>query len=132
MVYNLARISLKSFSTRLKDLAFLGALIIISLLANCGLVNLAAIVSPFKPLLGKNLIYAIPIGLGPIYAALFLGMETGLAMTFLVATLYGAPPAQAFPPVSFPRHRRSHGGVGGAVLSEAPLPDQHRPGRLRG
>ena len=97
MVYNLARISLKSFSTRLKDLAFLGVLIIISLLANCGLVNLAAIVSPFKPLLGKNLIYAIPIGLGPIYAALFLGMETGLVMTFLVATLSALLLPKPFP-----------------------------------
>ena len=97
MVYNLARISLKSFSTRLKDLAFLGTLIIIGLLANCGLVNLAAIVSPFKPLLGRNLIYAIPIGLGPIYAALFLGMETGLAMTFLVATLTALLLPKPFP-----------------------------------
>ena len=97
MVYNLARISLKSFSTRLKDLAFLGVLIIISLLANCGLVNLAAIVSPFKPLLGKNLIYAIPIGLGPIYAALFLGMETGLVMTFLVGILSALLLPKPFP-----------------------------------
>jgi len=87
LAYNLARISLKNFSTRLKDLMFLGVLILVCLLANHGLVSLAAILAPLKPLLGKNLIYAIPIGLAPICAALFLGLETGLAVAFLMATL---------------------------------------------
>ncbi|MEJ2068927.1 MAG: HDIG domain-containing protein [Syntrophobacterales bacterium] len=87
LAYNLARISLKNFSTRVKDLVFLAVLILVCLLANYGLVSLAAILAPLKPLLGKNLIYAIPIGLGPICAALFLGLETGLAMAFLMATL---------------------------------------------
>ena len=97
LVYNLARISLKNFSSRIRDLAFLAALILVCLLANCGLVNLAAIVSPFKPMLGKNLIYAIPIALGPIYAALFLGMESGLAMAFLLATLSALLLPKPFP-----------------------------------
>ena len=87
LAYNLARVSLKTFSTRLKDLVFLAALIFVCLLANYGLVSLAAILAPLKPLLGKNLIYALPIALGPICAALFLGLETGMALAFLMATL---------------------------------------------
>jgi len=97
LVYNLARISLKNFSTRLRDLVFFAALIMVCLLANYGLVNLAAIVAPFKPILGKNLIYAIPIGLGPIYAAAFLGLETGLVMSFLLATLSALLLPKPFP-----------------------------------
>jgi cyclic-di-AMP phosphodiesterase PgpH len=87
LAYNLARISLKKFSPRLKDLVFLAVLIMVCLLANYGLVSLAAILAPLKPLLGKNLIYAIPIALGPMCAALFLGLETGLALAFLMPTL---------------------------------------------
>jgi putative nucleotidyltransferase with HDIG domain len=97
LVYNLARISLKSFSTKLRDLSFLAALIMVCLLANYGLVSLGDIVSPLKPLLGKNLIYAIPIALGPICAALFLGLETGLAMAFLLATLTALLLSKPFP-----------------------------------
>jgi putative nucleotidyltransferase with HDIG domain len=97
LVYNLARISLKSFSTRLRDLSFLAALIMVCVLANYGLVSLGEIVSPLKPVLGKNLIYAIPIALGPICAALFLGLETGLAMAFLLATLTALPLPKPFP-----------------------------------
>jgi putative nucleotidyltransferase with HDIG domain len=97
LVYNLARISLKSLSTRLRDLVFLAVLIVFCLLANYGLVSLAAIVSPLKPVLGKNLIYAIPIGLGSIYAAAFLGLETGLAMAFLMATLSALLLPKPFP-----------------------------------
>jgi putative nucleotidyltransferase with HDIG domain len=97
LVYNLARISLKNFSTRFRDLVFLAVLILVCLLANYGLVSLADIVSPLKPLLGKNLIYAIPIALGPICAALFLGLETGLAMTFLLATLSALLLPRPFP-----------------------------------
>jgi cyclic-di-AMP phosphodiesterase PgpH len=87
LIYTLARISLKSFSTRLKDLVFLAVLILVCLLVNQGLVSLATILAPVKPLLGKNLVFALPIALAPIAAALFLGLETGLAMAFLIATL---------------------------------------------
>jgi putative nucleotidyltransferase with HDIG domain len=97
LVYNLARISLKNFSTKLRDLSFLAALIMVCLLANYGLVSLGDIVSPLKPLLGKNLIYAVPIALGPICAALFLGLETGLAMAFLLATLTALLLSRPFP-----------------------------------
>jgi putative nucleotidyltransferase with HDIG domain len=97
LVYNLARISLKNFSTRLRDLVFLAVLIFVSLLANYGLVSLSIILSPLKPMLGKNLIYAIPIALGPICAALFLGLETGLAMAFLMATLSALILQKPFP-----------------------------------
>jgi putative nucleotidyltransferase with HDIG domain len=97
LVYNLARISLKNFSTRLRDLVFLAVLIFVSLLANYGLESLAVILSPLKPMLGKNLIYAIPIALGPICAALFLGLDTGLAMAFLMATLSALILEKPFP-----------------------------------
>jgi putative nucleotidyltransferase with HDIG domain len=97
LVYNLARVSLKTFSTRLRDLIFLATLIVVCLLVNYGLVNLGATVAPFKPTLGKNMIFAIPIGLGSIYAALFLGLETGLAVAFLLATLTAMLVPKAFP-----------------------------------
>uniref|UniRef100_A0A7C3UYJ3 HDIG domain-containing protein n=1 Tax=Desulfobacca acetoxidans TaxID=60893 RepID=A0A7C3UYJ3_9BACT len=97
LVYNLGRISLKSFSTRLCDLLFLAFLIMVCLLVNYGLVSLAAIIAPLKPLLGQNLIFAIPIALGSICAALFLGMETGLAMAFLLATLSALLLPKPFP-----------------------------------
>ncbi len=87
LAYNLARISLKGFSTRLKNLVFLAVLIIVGLLINQGLVSLAAALSPVKPLLAENLVYALPIALAPMCAVLFLGVETGLAMAFLMATL---------------------------------------------
>jgi cyclic-di-AMP phosphodiesterase PgpH len=87
LTYNLSRISLKKFSTRLMDLVFLAVLILACLLANYGLISLAALLSPLKPLFGKNLIYAVPIALGPICAALLLGLETGYALAFLMATL---------------------------------------------
>ncbi len=97
LAYNLARISLKNFSTRLRDLAFLAVLLIVCLLFNYGLISLSAIISPMKPLLGKNLIYAIPIALGSICAALFLGLETGWVMAFLLATLSALLLPKPFP-----------------------------------
>lgn len=97
LTYNLSRISLKKFSTRLMDLGFLAVLILVCLLANYSLVSLAAILSPLKPLLGKNLIYAIPIALGPICAALLLGLETGYALAFLMATLTALLLPKPFP-----------------------------------
>ncbi|MFW6126951.1 MAG: HD family phosphohydrolase [Thermodesulfobacteriota bacterium] len=97
LAYNLTRISLKKFSTRLKDLAFLGVLIFVCLLANYGLISLGAILSPLKPLLGKNLIYALPIALGPICAALLLSLETGYALAFLMATLTALLLPKPFP-----------------------------------
>ncbi len=101
LVYTLARISLKSFSTRLKDLVFLAVLILVCLLMNQGLVSLAAILDPVKPLLGKNLVYALPIALAPIAAALFLGLETGLAMAFLIATLTAYMLEKPFPMILY-------------------------------
>jgi cyclic-di-AMP phosphodiesterase PgpH len=97
LFYTLARISLKSFSTRLKDLVFLAVLILVCLLMNQGLVSLATILAPVKPLLGKNLVYALPIALAPIGAALFLGLETGLAMAFLISTLTAFMLEKPFP-----------------------------------
>jgi cyclic-di-AMP phosphodiesterase PgpH len=97
LTYNLARISLKNFSTRLKDLVFLAVLMMVSILVNYGLVSLAAIITPIKPLLGENLLFALPIALGPICAALFLGLETGLVLAFLMATLSALLLQKPFP-----------------------------------
>jgi putative nucleotidyltransferase with HDIG domain len=97
LAYNLARISLKNFSTQLKDLFFLAVLIFVSLLLNQSLLNLAALLTPVRPELGRNLVYALPIALGPICAALFLGLETGLALTFLIATFTALLLEKPFP-----------------------------------
>lgn len=97
LAYNLARISLKNFSTRLRDLAFLAVLIFVGLLMNQGLVSLASILSPLRPELGQNMVYAIPIALGPICAALFLGLETGLALAFLISILSALLLEKPFP-----------------------------------
>ncbi|MGQ9687962.1 MAG: HD family phosphohydrolase [Desulfobaccales bacterium] len=97
LAYNLARISLKSFSTRLKDLVFVAVLILVGLLLNKGIVSLAAVLSPVKPLLADNLIFALPVALAPILTTLFLGLETGLALAFLVATLSALLLPRPFP-----------------------------------
>jgi putative nucleotidyltransferase with HDIG domain len=97
LAYNLARISLKHFSTRLRDLVFLSTLILLNLLMNKALVSLSAILAAQRPELGQNLVYALPIALGPICAALFLGLETGLALAFLMATLTALVVGKPFP-----------------------------------
>jgi len=97
LAYNLGRISLKNFSIRLKDLAFLAALILLSLVINKGIISLAAILTPLRPELGQNLVYALPIALAPICAALFLSMETGLVLAFLMATLSALLLEKPFP-----------------------------------
>ncbi len=97
LVYNLAHISLRNFSTRLKDLAFLAALILVSLIINKSIISLSVILTPLRPELGQNLVYALPIALAPLCATLFLGMETGLALAFLMAILSALLLEKPFP-----------------------------------
>ena len=97
LVYNLARISLRNFSTRLRDLSFLAVLILLSLIVNKSIISLAAILTPLRPELGGNLVYAMPIALAPLCATLFLGLETGLALAFLMATLSALLMEKPFP-----------------------------------
>ncbi len=85
--YNLARLSLKHFSTRLRDLLFLAALLLGSTALSRLLMGLGDILANTRPEVGANLVYGWPIALAPIFAALFLGLETGLGVAFLSATL---------------------------------------------
>lgn len=85
--YHLARLSLKRFSTQFRDLLFLAVL----LAAHTGLcrlfLGLGELLAGSRPELGTQLVYGWPVALAPIFAALFLGLETGLGMAFLSATL---------------------------------------------
>ncbi len=87
LCYELAQVSLKHFSTRPRDLAFLAALLLAGTLLDKGLLGLGEVLSRTRPELGENLVLLLPIGLGPILAAIFLGLETGVGMAFLGATL---------------------------------------------
>jgi putative nucleotidyltransferase with HDIG domain len=95
--YKLARIVLHHFSTHLRDLAFVAALLLVSTLLNKGLLGLGDSLSRNLPLVGQNLVYALPQGLAAIFAAMFLGLETGVGVAFLSATLTGLTVDKPFP-----------------------------------
>jgi putative nucleotidyltransferase with HDIG domain len=95
--YRLARISFKSFSNRFRDLTFLGALLFSGILLDKGLLGLGDILSRTRPEIGHNLVYLLPIGLVPIFAAIFLGLETGVGVAFLSAILASFLLEKAFP-----------------------------------
>ncbi len=61
--YQLARLTLRSFSTRWRDLLFLAALLLASTVMNKGLMVLGDNVSRNLPLVGHNLVYILPLGL---------------------------------------------------------------------
>ncbi|MCK9376917.1 MAG: HDIG domain-containing protein [Syntrophobacterales bacterium] len=84
--YQLARIALRQFSTRLRDLAFVAALLVASTLLNKSLLVLGDNLTRNLSLVGLNLVYILPQGLAPIFAAMFLGLETGVGVAFLSAT----------------------------------------------
>ncbi|MDP1761246.1 MAG: hypothetical protein Q8L43_03400, partial [Deltaproteobacteria bacterium] len=67
--YQLARITLRRFSNRLRDLIFVAALLLASTLMNKGLLVLGDNVSRSLPLVGHNLVYVLPLGLAAILAA---------------------------------------------------------------
>lgn len=85
--YNLSRVSLKRFPTKLRDLTFLAALLVGATLLNLGLLRLGDILGRVVPETASNLVYGWPIALAPMFAALFLGLETGVVIAFLTATL---------------------------------------------
>ncbi|MFA5110650.1 MAG: HDIG domain-containing metalloprotein, partial [Desulfobaccales bacterium] len=84
--YQLARIALRQFSTRLRDLGFAAALLVASTLMNKSLLVMGDNLTKSLSLVGQNLVYILPQGLAPIFAAMFLGLETGVGVAFLSAT----------------------------------------------
>lgn len=95
--YQLAKLSLRQFSHRLRDLTFIAVLLLASTLLNKGLLVLGETISRSHPEVGQNLVYALPIGLAPIFAGMFLGLETGVGVVFLTATLTALFLAKPFP-----------------------------------
>ncbi|MBI4796727.1 MAG: HDIG domain-containing protein [Deltaproteobacteria bacterium] len=87
VTYQMARVSLRQFSSRFRDLVFLSVLLLVSLILHKALLALGETVSRISPEVGQNLIYFLPLGLAPIFAAIFLGLETGVGMALLSATL---------------------------------------------
>ncbi len=85
--YYLASLALKRFPHKLRDLLFLAVLLLAGTLLARLLLGLGNILAATRPEVGANLIFAWPIALAPMFAALFLGLETGLGMAFLSATL---------------------------------------------
>ncbi len=95
--YRLARISLGQFSDDLRDLSFIAALLLASILLNKGLLLLGEILARNHPLAAQNLVYLLPLGLAPIFAAMFLGLETGMGVAFLAATFTALMVDHPFP-----------------------------------
>ncbi len=95
--YQLARIALRRFSNRLRDLIFVAALLLASTLMNKGLLVLGDNVSRNLPLVGHNLVYFLPQGLAAILAAMFLGLETGVGVACLGATFAALVVDNPFP-----------------------------------
>ncbi|MDI6854174.1 MAG: HDIG domain-containing protein [Deltaproteobacteria bacterium] len=87
LTYNLSRVSLKRFPTKLWDLTFLAALLLGATLLNLGLLQLGDLIGQVAPQTAGNLVYGWPIALAPMFAALFLGLETGVVIAFLTAIL---------------------------------------------
>ena len=97
VTYQVARVSSKQFPNRFRDLVFLSVLILVSLLVHKAFFGLGEAVSRISPEVGQNLIYFLPLGLAPIFAALFLGLETGVGMALLSATLTALLMEKPFP-----------------------------------
>jgi hypothetical protein len=95
--YQLGRIALRHFSTRLKDLAFAAALLLSGTLLNKVLLVLGDNLSRNLSLVGQNLVYLLPQGLAAIFAAMFLGLETGVGVAFLSATFTALLVDKPFP-----------------------------------
>jgi cyclic-di-AMP phosphodiesterase PgpH len=95
--YQLARLSLRNFSQRLRDLAFLAALLLIGALLNKFLLITGDHLARNLPSVGLNLVYLLPLGLPAIFAAMFLGLETGVGVAFLNATFTALMVPRPFP-----------------------------------
>ena len=95
--YQLARITLRRFSNRWRDLIFISVLLLASTVMNKGLLVLGDNVSRTLPLVGHNLVYILPLGLAAILAAIFLGLETGVGVACLGATFAALAVDNPFP-----------------------------------
>jgi hypothetical protein len=95
--YRLTRLSFRQFSDQLRDLAFVAALLLAGTLVNKGLLILADSLARSHPLAGQNLVYLLPSGLAPIFAAMFLGLETGVGVAVLGATFTALMVDRPFP-----------------------------------
>jgi putative nucleotidyltransferase with HDIG domain len=95
--YQLARVSLRQFPGLLRDLAFIGALLLAGVLINKGFLLLGESLGRNHPLVAQNMVYWLPLGLAPIFAAMFLGLETGVGVAFLGATLTALMVPKPFP-----------------------------------
>jgi putative nucleotidyltransferase with HDIG domain len=95
--YQLAYLSLRNFSQRPRDLAFLAALLLTSALLNKSLLVMSENLARNLPVVGSNLVYLLPIGLPAIFAAMFLGLETGVGVAFLNATFTALMVQRPFP-----------------------------------
>ena len=95
--YQLASLSLRNFSQRPRDLAFLAALLLTSALTNKFLLFLGDHLARNLPAVGLNLVYLLPLGLPAIFAAMFLGLETGVGVAFLNATFTALMVPRPFP-----------------------------------
>ena len=58
---------------------------------------LGEILARNHPLAAQNLVYLLPLGLAPIFAAMFLGLETGVGVAFLAATFTALMVDHPFP-----------------------------------
>ncbi len=85
--YRLALGTFKSFSPKLRDLSFLAVLLVSGTYFTAAVLGLGDMVSRTRPEIGAHIIYALPLAVFPTLAALFLGLETGVIMAFLMATL---------------------------------------------
>ncbi len=95
--YQLARIALRRFSTRVRDLTFVAALLLGGAFLNKGFLVLGENLSRNLPLVSQNLVYLLPQGLAAIFAAMFLGLETGVGVAFLSATFSALMVDKPFP-----------------------------------
>jgi putative nucleotidyltransferase with HDIG domain len=95
--YQLAHIALRRFSISLKDLIFVAALLLSGTLLNKVLLILGDNLSRNLSLVGQNLVYVLPQGLAAIFAAMFLGLETGVGVAFLSATFTALLVDKPFP-----------------------------------
>jgi putative nucleotidyltransferase with HDIG domain len=97
VTYQISRVALRKFSTRLRDLIFVAALLVVCTVINKGILLLGDNLSRSLPLIGHDLVYILPQGLAAIFAAMFLGLETGVGVAFLSATFTALMVDKPFP-----------------------------------
>jgi len=97
VTYQLGRIAQRRFPYRLKDLTFVAVLLLSGTLLNKVLLALGDNLSRNLSVVGQNLVYLLPQGLAAIFAAMFLGLETGVGVAFLCATFAAVLVEKPFP-----------------------------------